>query len=455
MLHTQSTYSHILHFERSMDSKEHRPKYEMQACNRTNTFQSKIQKLRNTDTIKENIEKVLEFDRECEHNGHKIASRYSIVVVLHYLCQFARKKPFKEFTKTDIMTFLEACQYRKFKDTRHSTKANPENGEKQISEGSINLIKLRIKQFFQWLYDMPKGQYPDCVRWINLRTIKGTNELRSEDLPTSDEVTRMIECTESPRDRALISLLAESGARVGEVSMIRLKDISWNANGFVLTLRGKTGQRQIPLCGCAIDLKDWINNFHPFKGDSQAPLFVNPGRRDGPVTNLGIYGISAIVRRVARRSDVEKRIHVYPHLFRHLRATQLAEAGWNEMMLREYFGWSKISNMPAVYIHLSRRSLSDKYYQMYGKVKPESKKIQMFEEPKVCSVCGMQNPHGYCFCLRCNATLDRNKLNRLEKANEVKKTLNFIAQDTELSQKLLLLIQEANKKQKHSHPTYR
>jgi len=449
MLRTQSIYSNVQYFERGMDSKVNAPKYKMQASNRTNTLQSKIQRLRNTNTTKENIEKVLEFDRECEHNGHKIASRYSIVIALHYLCQYTGKKPFKKFTKTDIMDFLEACRYRKFEDTRYRTKSNPKNVEKRISEGSINLIKLRIRQFFQWLYDMPRGQYPDCVRWINVRTIKGTSELRSEDLPTSDEVTRMIECTESPRDRALLSLLAESGARVGEVSMIRLKDISWNPNGFILTLTGKTGQRQIPLCGCSADLKDWINNFHPFKNDPQAPLFVNPRGQNDPVTNLTVWGISRIVRQVARRSDTEKRIHVYPHLFRHLRATQLAEAGWNEMMLREYFGWSKTSNMPAVYIHLSRRSLSDKYYQMYGKVEPETKKTQMFEEPKVCSVCGMQNPHGYCFCLRCNASLDKNELKRLEKVNEVKKTLNFIAQDTDLSKKLLLLIQEAKGKQKY------
>jgi len=450
MLRTQYTYSQVQQFDRCMDSKAQEPKYEMQASNKTNTLQKKIQRLRNTDTIKGNIEKVLEFDRECEHNGRKVTSRYSIMIALHYLCQYAGKKAFKKFTKTDIMACLEACQYRKFEDTRYSTKANPKNVKKQISEGSINLIKLFIRQFFQWLYDMPRGQYPECVRWINVRQIKGSSELRSEDLPTSNEVTRMIECTENPRDRALISLLAESGARIGEVSMIRLKDISWNPNGFILTLKGKTGQRQIPLCGCAVNLKDWINNFHPYKNDSRAPLFVNPDRRNGMVTNLMASGISRIVRRVARRSDTEKRIHVYPHIFRHLRATQLAEAGWNEMMLREYFGWSRISNMPAIYIHMSRRSLSDKYYQMYGKVEPEPKKTQIFEEPKVCGMCGMQNPHGYCFCLRCNATLDKNELKRLEKSNEVKKTLNFIAQDTDLSQKLLLLIQEAKGKQRYS-----
>jgi hypothetical protein len=35
------------------------------------------------------------------------------------------------------------------------------------------------------------------------------------------------------------------------------------------------------------------------------------------------------------------------------------------------------------------------------------------------------------------------------KVNEVKKTLNFIAQDVDLSKKLLLLIQEAKGKQEY------
>jgi len=63
---------------------------------------------------------------------------------------------------------------------------------------------------------MEKGQYPENVRWIELKTVRGEHELTPEDLPTAEEVKRMIECTENPRDRALISLMAESGARVGE-----------------------------------------------------------------------------------------------------------------------------------------------------------------------------------------------------------------------------------------------
>ncbi len=408
---------------------------------------SKIKRIRKTRTLNENIQKVLEFDKECEHNSYKIGSRYSQLTTLHPLCQFAKNKPFKMFIKADIIAFLEASRNRKFEDGRH--RVMTKNVNKPLANCTMNLVRLRVKRFFQWFYNMEKGHYPECVRWILLKTIKGDRQLTPEDLPTPVEVKRMIECVANPRDRALISLLAESGGRAGEISVIRIKDINWNDKGFTLTLRGKTGQRQIPLCVCATDIKDWINNFHPFKNDPEVPLFTSFLNKGTPKTNLKVVGIGSVVGRTADRAGVEKRIHMHPHKLRHLRASQLAEAGWNEPMLRQYFGWSKSSKMPATYIHMSQSGMNNRYYRMYGKTEPEEHKSQMLEEPKLCNQCGMRNPTGYRFCFRCNTTLDRNGLKRLENANEVKKTLNFIAQDTDLSQKLLLLIQEAKGKQQN------
>lgn len=423
----------------------------IQAHNDWPELRSKIDRVKQTKTLKGNTEEVLEFDKECEQNGHKMSSRYSVLVTLHYLCQFAGKKPFKQFTKTDVIAFLEAAKHRRFQDTRY--RARTANVESQLANSTMNLVRLRIKRFFQWLYNMEKGRYPRCVRWIKLRTIRGDRELRPEDLPTPQEVKLMVECTENPRDRALISLLAESGARAGEISTVRLKDLSWNDKGFVLTLTGKTAQRQIPLCACATDLKTWINDFHPFKNDPEAPLFTSFVNLRTPNANLKVDGIGTVVRRAAMRAGVEKRIHVHPHKFRHLRASQLAEAGWNEPMLRQYFGWAKGSKMPATYIHMTQKSMNNRYYQMYGKFDSEEKKPQMFEEPNVCSKCGMRNPNGYRFCFRCNSVLDKEKQKRIENRKEIENRLNAIAKDPELAKKFYELLQEAVERQTAEYQT--
>ena len=423
---------------------------EMEANRKAKDLETKLRRIKGTRTLNENIQGVLEFDRECEQNGHKITYRYSKLVILHNLCQFAGDKPFSQFTKADVIRFLDAAKNRRFQDTRHRARARPDRVEKQLSNSSMNLAKLHIKRFFHWISGYEKGVYPESVKWIEIATVRGDREITPEDLPTAEEVRRMIECTNHPRDRALIALLAESGARCGEISTLLLEDISWTDRGFTLTIRGhksKSGfTRRIPICACVEDVKDYINNFHPFKGDEGSPVFVSFVNSATPKTNLKIDGIGRIVGMAAKRAGVEERIHMHPHLFRHLRASQLAEMGWNEPMLRQFFGWSKTSKMPATYIHMSQNAMNERYYGMYGKSDHQDKAPSALENPTVCPNCGVRNPSGYRFCFRCSSGLSTSDQQRCDDEKQVRDTLNLIAQDKELSGKLLQLIEEANRK---------
>ncbi len=316
----------------------------------------------------------------------------------------------------------------------------------------MNLAKLRVKRFYQWLYGMKKGHYPESVDWIKLKAIKGDRDITPEDMPTADEIKRMIECTENPRDRALISLIAESGIRCGEASSTLLRDISWNSSGFILNVgRDRTKStfgRRIPLCACAEDVKNYINNFHPFKNDQESPLFVSYTERNAPKSNLKVVSIEAIVRRVAERAGVSEGIRVHPHIFRHARASQLAELGWNEPMLRQYFGWSKTSKMPATYIHMSQSGMNRRYYQMYGRTGSSEDKPTNLEEPRTCAECGVQNPTGYRFCFHCNAALNKEQQELAESRKDARNALTLMAKDPELARKFSLLMDEVFEKQK-------
>ena len=68
-----------------------------------------------------------------------------------------------------------------------------------------------------------------------------------------------------------------------------------------------------------------------------------------------------VFKKIARKAGIEKK--VYPHLFRHSRATQLARY-LTEMEMKIFFGWSKNSNMPSVYVHLSGRDIDEKIIQL-------------------------------------------------------------------------------------------
>lgn len=432
--------------ESSMKLKLDKLSGEMRSTNRVNDWKSKLEKVKKTKTLKTNIGRVLEFDKECEHNGHKLGTRYSTLITLHNLCQFAGKKPFKDFNKLDIVTFLDMAKNRRFQDTRRRAKTG--NVEKQLSESSINHVKFQVKRFFRWIHGMDVHEYPECVRWMKLKSIDSYKEIDPEQLPTVDEIKNMIEVTDNPRYRALISLMAESGARVGEISLLQLKDIAWNNNGFILTIwehKSKSKRtRRIPLCVCAEDLKNYINNYHPFSKDPEAALFISYPRYSNPKGNLKIASIEGIVAKVAKRSGVEKRVHIHPHIFRHARASQLDDLNWGEMMLRKYFGWTKSSKMPAKYIHKSQRNLNNRYFAMYGKIAPELGEPKMLEGPKACGSCGVTNPTGYRFCYQCNQALDKEVQEKRDVDKEIEAQMNVIATNPVLADQFKELLRQAH-----------
>ena len=62
------------------------------------------------------------------------------------------------------------------------------------------------------------------------------------------------------------------------------------------------------------------------------------------------------IRKMALKAGIRKR--VFPHLFRHSRATFLASR-MTEAQMKEYFGWTQSSDMAATYVHLSGRDVDD------------------------------------------------------------------------------------------------
>jgi site-specific recombinase XerC len=66
-----------------------------------------------------------------------------------------------------------------------------------------------------------------------------------KDIITVEEVDRMIEAAGSIRDKALVSLMYESGARCDEIEKCRIKDVKPHPHGLHIMLNGKTGVRLV------------------------------------------------------------------------------------------------------------------------------------------------------------------------------------------------------------------
>ncbi|MBW2965282.1 hypothetical protein KY363_07535 [Candidatus Woesearchaeota archaeon] len=78
--------------------------------------------------------------------------------------------------------------------------------------------KVVIRRFYKWLLKTPGKEYPAIVSWISIRISRAEMPLPSDgELLKPDEVTKLIDAADHPRDKAFISVLWESGARVSEV----------------------------------------------------------------------------------------------------------------------------------------------------------------------------------------------------------------------------------------------
>ncbi|MEE9506231.1 MAG: site-specific integrase, partial [Thermoplasmata archaeon] len=269
--------------------------------------------------------------------------------------------------------------------------------EGDLAEASKTEFRKTIKVFYRWLNGGER--YPECVEWIKTTDKRNNNKL-PEELLTEEEVKRMISVAWTPRDRAIISLLWESGCRVGELLTMRIKNVSFEENLTRIAIHGKTGARRVPLLDSTPYLAEWLEN-HPQREDSDAFLWVGIGTV-GRGQYLKYPALRKMLVQVAKKANVKKKVN--PHNFRHSRATFLANH-LTEAQMNQYLGWVRGSDMPATYVHLSGRDVDDAILKMRG-LKSKEEEVKSTLAPKKCPRCDLVNKATGKFCNRCGAILD-------------------------------------------------
>jgi len=294
--------------------------------------------------------------------------------------------------------------------------------------------KVILKRFYRWL----KGgdeEYPEEVRWIKT-TLKARDELLPEDLLTEEDVMRLVEACSNPRDKAFIITLYESGARIGEVGFMRIRDVSFEESYARLMLKGKTGARRVIVVAATPYLQTWIQN-HPLRNDPDAPLWVNIGTVNR-FKAMSYPALAKILKVAAERAGLSKKVH--PHKLRHSRATFLASK-LTEAQMNQVFGWKQGSDMPSIYVHLSGRDLDDAILGVYGLKKVEEKEPKL--KPKICPRCNTSNAIEARFCMKCGLALDVKVAQEIEEArSKTDKIMNLLMKDSEFRELLLRKLRE-------------
>jgi len=342
---------------------------------------------RRIERIKENIDNS-NFDESNKihlHNfiKHLVIRGLSKARIIKYLDTLYKVtewlgKPFDEVKKEDIEDLIHKIE---LKDYSHWTKRD---------------YKIIIKIFFRWL----KGteEYPDIVRWIKKNHVK--KRKLPEELLTPNEIKQLVDAAEHLRDKAFILVLYESGCRIGELLTLKIKNVNFDKFGCVLLVNGKTGSRRVRLILSAPKLAQWIEN-HPRSNDPESPIWVTIGTNSRN-TVLNYPSVRTLIAKIRKKAGIKKR--VYPHLFRHSRATHLANK-LTEAQMKQYFGWVQSSDMASVYVHLSGRDVDSALLRINGlDVKKEDTSDIMM--PVSCPRCHHNNSPDGKFCSMCGMCLD-------------------------------------------------
>jgi site-specific recombinase XerD len=313
-------------------------------------------------------------------------------------------KPYDQLVKTDFEEWMRELD---------------SNG---YSAETIRSYRARAKAFLRWVHGCKDVRDPSPEQLRCIHVPKPNNNLPRAIL-TSAEIRHMLDICKNQRNRALIHVGYDSGCRAGELLGLRIGDIELDSYGAAITVDGKTDMRRARLVESVPNLQLWLN-MHPRREELGAFLWPSEENTNRPIT---AERFNMILKRVAEKAGIKKR--VYPHLLRHSRATHLAKV-LTESQLKIYFGWTKESEVPARYVHLSGRDVDSTLLKHYG-IEIEDEQSTGELSSKECPRCKYKNPPGAMYCMHCSMPVDVKAALRVDEAREkAEKAVAHFIQET-------------------------
>lgn len=272
-------------------------------------------------------DKILEYYDFCLARGLSYGRIDRILKTLIQISDWTNGVSFKSVKKQDLIHILGRIEMNGYSDWTKYTS------------------RVIIKAFFNWL--------DKDVSWM--KNSRSKKRLFPSELLTRKEMIRMVRVADNIRDRAFIFTLYESGARIGEFLGIKVSDVLFDEYGAVLSVNGKTGSRRIRIVESSYFIWRYLN---AYPHDENSYLWLKLKGRG----RLSYGACNQVLKKWAQRAGVKKR--VYPYLFRHSRATELADhlSIWQ---LMEFFGW-RDPQTAMIYVHLSGKNIDEAILRIYG-----------------------------------------------------------------------------------------
>jgi len=190
------------------------------------------------------------------------------------------------------------------------------------SNGGKHAYYRGLRAFYNWLYS-PKSGY-DLKSQDNPMLMVESPKVEKRILPslTSEQVDYLIDQAETTRDKAIISLFADSGLRLSELASIKPENINWQER--LIKVRCKGNKEGFAVFGQRTEklLKEWLSQYTP----------------NGTIWDLDRDGIIDLMRRLKHKTGLP----CNPHTFRRTFASILAKKGIDSLHIMRLGRWESI-----------------------------------------------------------------------------------------------------------------
>jgi integrase len=296
------------------------------------------------------------------------------------------KKTLMEFRKNLLAQGLSkhriGSHTRSFRRIDHLIDFNLENAEKEdlkdlaakinqndikeedYSIWTLNETRKSIRRFYQWHTD---SENPEIVDFLRCH-VKKSEQSRTDpdELLSPEQAEKIIDAASNLRDKAFLSVLWDSGARIGEILNLQWRDIRFKDEMMGVKIReGKTGGRKIYLVESLETLKEWKEYCEEKKNIEAEDHVFTVHRPYSSTEPLKYRSARKQVQACADRTEVPEYIKTNPHAWRKARATDMASKGMNQPTMNQYFGWSRGSDNPVLYIRLAKRDVENSVKRIY------------------------------------------------------------------------------------------
>jgi integrase/recombinase XerD len=185
-------------------------------------FSKRLVSLKNSKISEVNKQLISDFVENCYAQG---LGQQRVIKYISILKMIATQIniDFDKVEKRDLFTFISQLE------------------QSDKGEWLKHDYKVGIKKFYRWYLN---DDDPELTKWIKA-SISKKNKKLPEDLLTEEDIKKMISCTKKSLEKAIVALLWDIGARIGEIGDLRIKHVKFDERGAIINLKGKTGYRRV------------------------------------------------------------------------------------------------------------------------------------------------------------------------------------------------------------------